>query len=105
MSLNAKTIAAAVAGAIATATLAVSAQADDTAAGKEKCYGISKAGENACATAGHSCAGQAKMANNGQDWKLVKAGTCASMGGKTASFDNSKPMPMDPNSMQMGKKG
>ena len=95
MSLNAKTIAAAVAGAIATASLAYSAQADDTTAGKEKCYGISKAGENGCAGAGHSCAGQSKMSNNGQDWKLVKAGTCANMGGKTAAFDNAKSMPMD----------
>lgn len=88
MSLNAKTIAAAVAGAIA-ASLATPASADD-AAKTEKCFGISKAGENACAGATHACAGQSKVSNSGQDWTMVKAGTCVSMGGKTQAFDTAK---------------
>ena len=93
MSLSAKTIAAAVAGAIATVTLATSASADDATAGKEKCFGVSKAGENDCAGATHSCAGQSKVSNNGQDWKLVKTGTCVSMGGKTQAFSTPKATP------------
>jgi uncharacterized membrane protein len=54
--------------------------------GKEKCYGIAKAGQNDCANlAGtHSCAGQAKMDMDKGDWKYVHAGTCKQMGGLSA---------------------
>ncbi|MDM7948332.1 DUF2282 domain-containing protein [Hydrogenophaga sp.] len=54
-------------------------------AGKEKCYGIAKAGQNDCANlAGtHSCAGQSKVDNDKGEWKYVAAGTCASMKGLT----------------------
>lgn len=50
---------------------------------KEKCYGIAKAGANDCASAKgtHSCAGQAKMDNDPNDWKYVAKGTCEKMGG------------------------
>lgn len=53
--------------------------------GKEKCYGISKAGQNDCANlAGtHSCAGQAKTDMSPGDWKYVAAGTCKDMKGMT----------------------
>jgi len=61
--------------------------AADPAAGKEKCYGISKAGQNDCAnaTGTHSCAGQTKADNSPDDWKYVAAGTCTKLGGKTAA--------------------
>ncbi len=53
-------------------------------ASKEKCYGISKAGQNDCAnaTGTHACSGQAKQDNDPQDWKYVANGTCAKLGGK-----------------------
>ena len=53
-------------------------------ASKEKCYGISKAGQNDCAnaTGTHACSGQAKEDNDPQDWKYVANGTCAKLGGK-----------------------
>jgi uncharacterized membrane protein len=53
-------------------------------AGKEKCYGVSKAGQNDCANSAgtHSCSGQAKADNDPQDWKFVAAGSCAKLGGK-----------------------
>lgn len=56
------------------------AAADD----KEKCYGISKAGQNDCGGkyAKHSCAGQAKVDNDPNDWKYVGKGTCEKMGGQ-----------------------
>ena len=46
--------------------------------GKEKCYGISKAGENDCANAAgtHSCAGNSTVNYDGQDWKYTAKGTC-----------------------------
>jgi uncharacterized membrane protein len=52
--------------------------------GKEKCYGIAKAGQNDCAnaTGTHSCAGQSKVDNDPNEWKFVAAGTCTKMGGK-----------------------
>ncbi len=53
--------------------------------GKEKCYGIAKAGQNDCANlAGtHSCAGQAKTDMSPGDWKYVATGTCKDMKGMT----------------------
>ncbi len=46
----------------------------------EKCYGVSLAGKNDCkAGAGTSCAGTSKVNYQGDAWKLVKAGTCASI--------------------------
>jgi uncharacterized membrane protein len=46
-------------------------------ADKEKCYGVSKAGENDCATAsGGSCAGSSKVDYQADAWKNVPAGTC-----------------------------
>jgi uncharacterized membrane protein len=65
--------------------LAGTAAAADPA-GKEKCYGIAKAGQNDCANLSgtHSCAGQAKADLSPEDWKYVAKGSCQKMGGKTA---------------------
>ena len=54
--------------------------------GKDKCYGIAKAGQNDCANlAGtHSCAGQSKVDNEAGEWKYVAKGTCKSLKGMTA---------------------
>lgn len=49
-------------------------------AGKEKCYGISKAGDNDCAAGpGTSCAGTSKIGYQGNAWKLVPKGTCSTI--------------------------
>nr|WP_136251773.1 DUF2282 domain-containing protein [Ningiella ruwaisensis] len=50
---------------------------------KEKCYGISPAGQNDCGNlAGtHSCAGQSSVDNDIGEWRLVPAGTCKDLGG------------------------
>lgn len=63
--------------------LAAAASAPAQAAGKEKCYGISAAGQNDCGNlAGtHSCAGQSTVDNDPGEWKLVAKGTCESLGG------------------------
>jgi uncharacterized membrane protein len=48
--------------------------------GKERCYGVSKAGENDCASGpGTTCAGSSKVDWQGNAWKLVPAGTCESI--------------------------
>jgi len=59
---------------------ATGAQAQSTP--KEKCYGVSKAGQNDCAAGKHSCAGTSKKDNDPTAWKLVAKGTCDKMGGK-----------------------
>ncbi|MGH6640972.1 MAG: BufA1 family periplasmic bufferin-type metallophore [Polaromonas sp.] len=54
---------------------------------KEKCYGITTAGQNDCAnlSGSHSCAGQSKVSADVNEWKYVAKGTCASMKGLTAA--------------------
>ncbi len=67
-------IAGAVTAAVAGATLATPAMADDS---MEKCYGISLKGQNDCkAGEGTSCAGTSTIDYQGNAWKLVPKGTC-----------------------------
>lgn len=75
-----------IAAATALSGLLATAPALAQNSGKEKCYGIAKAGQNDCANlAGtHSCAGQSKVDNDKGEWKYVATGTCATMGGLTA---------------------
>jgi uncharacterized membrane protein len=51
--------------------------------GKERCYGIAKAGENTCANLSgtHSCAGQSKADNDKTEWMYVAKGTCKKLNG------------------------
>lgn len=63
--------------AISLGAFAVGAHAADDQSPKEKCYGVSKAGQNDCAAgAGTSCAGTAKTDYQGNAWVLVDKGTC-----------------------------
>lgn len=59
--------------AAAAVVLTTSITAPVQAAAKEKCYGISAAGQNDCGNlAGtHSCAGQSTVDNDPGEWKLV----------------------------------
>jgi uncharacterized membrane protein len=60
--------------------------------GKEKCYGVAKAGQNDCANlAGtHACAGQSKVDNDPGEWKYVAKGTCKSLKGLSADEAKAK---------------
>ncbi len=61
----------------ATAAMAAPVKAK---ANSEKCYGISLAGKNDCAAGpGTSCAGTSKRNYQGNAWKYVAKGTCASI--------------------------
>jgi uncharacterized membrane protein len=65
--------------AVASTTAAVAADAAP-AADKEKCYGIALKGKNDCAAGpGTTCAGTSKVDYQGNAWKLVPKGTCATM--------------------------
>ena len=53
------------------------AAADTGEAEKEKCYGVSLAGENDCAAGpGTSCEGTSVVDYQGNAWTYVDAGTC-----------------------------
>jgi len=68
-------------GAVALSTLFAVAHADDKAASdKEKCYGVSLAGQNDCAAGpGTTCAGTSKVDYQANAWKLVPKGTCTTI--------------------------
>ena len=81
---------------IATATLATAlalaagqAHAADARPPQEKCFGVAKAGANDCAAANgsHSCAGQARIDKDANDWLYVAKGTCDTLGGTTKAPD------------------
>jgi uncharacterized membrane protein len=80
--MNLKTIAIASAVGSLLALGTVTASADDT---KEKCAGVADAGKNDCASAAHSCAGQAKTSKDPGEWKYVPKGECEKMGGKVVT--------------------
>lgn len=73
--------------AAALATVAAPANAGPT---QEKCFGVALAGRNDCAAGpGTTCAGTSRLDYQGNSWKLVPAGTCATMtvpGDRTGSL-------------------
>jgi len=91
--MNAKTLTQAALFAAVFGASTVAAQAADDAKARDKCYGIAKAGENSCAAANgsHSCAGKAKAAFNGQEFKDVPAGSCQTMHGSLKPFAGATP--------------
>ncbi|WP_299356223.1 DUF2282 domain-containing protein [uncultured Shimia sp.] len=61
---------------VVTAAVAVNPTISE-AGPQEKCYGISKAGENHCgAGPGTTCAGTSTVDYQGNAWTLVEQGTC-----------------------------
>jgi uncharacterized membrane protein len=78
--MTALTLASAVAAALAIAATSPSVAQDK----KEKCYGVSKAGQNDCQTANSSCAGTAKKDAQKDAWIYVPAGLCGKIVGGSA---------------------
>jgi len=83
MSTTRHTLSAALATVMALGLTNVATAHADSGKGKEKCYGVAKAGKNSCAnlTDTHACAGMATKDNDPTEWTLVAKGTCAKMGG------------------------
>jgi uncharacterized membrane protein len=81
------TLQAAIAGVLALGFAAAASAAGPVAPdpSKDKCYGISKAGQADCATGKHACAGQSTADNDPMDWKYVARGSCEKMGGKLSA--------------------
>lgn len=66
--------------------------------GKEKCYGVVKAGHNDCGNASktHSCAGYAETDGDGGEWVAVPAGLCDKLvGGSTTPYEGTEKPMMD----------
>jgi uncharacterized membrane protein len=80
-----RTVSSALFAAFALGLVGHASAADDKGA-KEKCYGVSKAGQNDCAnlSGSHSCAGGAKADMLADEWKYVAKGSCKSMSGMSA---------------------
>jgi uncharacterized membrane protein len=75
------TVAGAMAAALGLAATAASAEPKPPpTSSQEKCYGISLRGQNDCAAGpGTTCAGTSKIDYQGNAWKIVPKGTCASV--------------------------
>jgi uncharacterized membrane protein len=58
--------------------------ADVRCAEQERCYGVSKAGKNDCATSTAACSGSATQDYQKDAWVYVPKGTCAKLGGALA---------------------
>ena len=76
---NSPLIQTALIGLLAASSLASVAHAADE--GKDKCFGIAKAGMNDCGTATHGCGGKSTVDNEATEWKYVAKGTCEKVGG------------------------
>lgn len=61
----------------------------------EKCYGVTKAGQNGCNSnkSKHSCAGHSKIDNDPNDFIMLPQGSCLKIGGKLKPAGNKKPPP------------
>jgi uncharacterized membrane protein len=88
MSTRSSVSAAIVAGAVATALASIAAAAPLTEAqvktamdqGMEKCFGVALKGQNDCAAGpGTTCQGTSTVDYQGNAWKFVDGGTCATM--------------------------
>ena len=68
-------------GALAVAAVAVAQTKDPDMTGKEKCFGVAKAGKNDCAAGAHSCAGQSVKDGDKSSFIALPAGVCARLAG------------------------
>jgi len=95
-------IAAAAASLLTTLLVASPVAAQET--GKEKCYGIAKAGQNDCAnlSGNHSCAGQSTEDMSHMDWKYVAKGTCKGLKGLSAAESKAKTEMMKKDAVKKG---
>jgi uncharacterized membrane protein len=64
----------------ASLTAALAASPAQAGGKQEKCFGVALKGTNDCAAgAGTTCAGTSQLNYQGNSWKFVPAGTCATI--------------------------
>lgn len=84
-------IASAIASILALSTTTANA---DSNAPPEKCYGISKAGMNDCASGANTCSGSATKDNQGDAYIIVPNGLCSKItGGSLNPIDTNTKKP------------
>jgi uncharacterized membrane protein len=72
-------------GALAVAASAMAQTKDPEITSTERCYGVTQAGKNDCASGAHSCVGQSTKNADKSSFIAVPAGLCARLeGGSTA---------------------
>jgi uncharacterized membrane protein len=77
---TAATLAGSLAAAFTMISLSAYAGPAPVQANADKCYGVAMAGKNDCAAGpGTTCAGTSKVDYQGNAWKYVPKGTCATM--------------------------
>ena len=80
MQVQQKVIQSAVAGLLALGIVAASGSAVAADDAKEKCFGVALKGQNDCAAGpGTTCQGTSTVDFQGNSWKFVQGGTCASI--------------------------
>ncbi len=67
--------------ALAAGLPSTTASATPVCAEQERCYGVSRAGRNDCATSTSACAGSATQDFQKDAWIYVPKGTCAKLAG------------------------
>ena len=82
-------IGAAIAGAVT--MVAASAIAADKPAAQEKCYGVSAAHKNDCATANNSCAGSSEKDRQADAFVYLPKGLCSKLAGGSLVAPNAAP--------------
>lgn len=55
----------------------------DAPAGTERCYGVSRAGQNDCGTGSYKCAGEARVDSDRNAWINMPTGLCHRIVGGT----------------------
>ncbi|MEO8342877.1 MAG: DUF2282 domain-containing protein [Gallionella sp.] len=67
------------------------------AADEEKCWGVAKAGQNACNSnkSKHSCAGHSKVDNDPNDFITLPEGSCLKIGGKLEPAGDKTALPAE----------
>ncbi len=87
------TVTSAVLASAIAAALSTTATAPANAQAKEKCFGISLAGQNDCAAGpGTTCAGTSTVDYQGNAWTLVPQGDCVKYG-NAAEFGDAFALP------------
>jgi uncharacterized membrane protein len=98
--LTTSALAAAVAAALTSFAMAAPLTEEEakmkTDAGMEKCYGVALAGANDCAAGpGTTCQGTSTVDYQGNAWKFVDGGTCATMELPDSRMGSPEPLERD----------
>lgn len=96
--MNMKTKTTAAASILALALISNTGAAHAGKEGYEKCQGVAKAGMNDCGANGHTCAGQAAVDGDANEWVYLPEGTCEKIVGGVVKAPKEKAKEEQPES-------